>query len=118
MAEILADLDLDQEAIAAAIVYEGTQYADLSLDDIREQLGNGVADLVSGVERMEIMSHMRKSERHDRIQLDNLRRMLLAMVDDVRVVLIKFAERLQVMRAVRHLSDNIKQPIAREVMDL
>lgn len=119
VAEILADLDLPPTALAAAIVYESFQYAELTIDDITEQLGSDVSKLVLGVERMNAI-HLMSTHHgtYSHTQIDNIRKMLIAMVDDVQVVLIKLAERLRVLRTVAYLSDSIKYPIAREVMDI
>jgi len=119
MAEILVDLALDQESIAAAIIYNSVQYSELSIDDIYEQLGDGVGKLVVGVERMNAIHLIRDFDpATNRQQLDNCRKMLLAMADDVRVVLIKLAEHLRVLRTVRHLSDSIKRRVAQETLQL
>lgn len=118
-AEILTDLELDQETIAASIVYECYLNTDLSIDDISEQLNPSVAKLVEGVERMNDINIMRNTKSpHSRSQLDNVRKMLLAIVDDARIVVIKIAERLQSLRSIAHLSETLQQQIAHEVMQL
>lgn len=103
MAEILADLGMDSETLAAAIVYPHTQYAGLSHEDISEHLGQTVAKLVDGVEKMDAMRTLSGSLNRPtshRSQMDNMRKMLLAMVDDVRIVVIKLAERLAMLRTL------------------
>lgn len=120
IAEILVDLDVDTETIAAAIIYDSVQYAELSLEDVEEHLGPKIAKLVAGVERMNAISNMRglASPHQGRHQIDNIRKMLLAMVDDARGVLIKLAERLRVLRTIAPLADAVKRPIARETMEI
>lgn len=120
MAEILVDLEVDQETIAAAIIFESVQYAELNIEDVRDELGDSVARLVSGVERMDAMSNIRLlgENQTSRRQIENIRKMLLAMVDDVRVVLIKLAERLRVLRTVASFNDGMKRAIAKEVFDI
>lgn len=124
MAEILADLDLDQTTLAAAIIYDSVQYAELSLDDVREQLGENVAKLIEGVMRMNTISLMRRSHAAPRrtgshFQAENLRKMLIAMVDNVQVVLIKLAERLRVLRTAAHLDDEqLRHEIAQEALEI
>ena len=88
MADLLADLEVDQETLAAAIIFENVHYSDLSLDDVEEQLGSNIAKLVKGIERMSAMHNVQTLSRssQNKQQLDNIRKMLLAMVDDVRVV--------------------------------
>lgn len=119
IAEILVDLELDPAAISAAIIYESYQQADLTLDDIEEQLGKEVAKLVNGVERMSEIDIVRtQGKQLSHIQSDNIRKLLIAMIDDVRIVLIKLAERLRVLRTISHMPERMKQHIAQEVMDI
>lgn len=119
MAEILVDLDVDSETIAAAIIIDSVQYGELTIEDIAEHLGDNIAKLVVGVERMNAISNMRGMSRmQGRHQIDNIRKMLLAMVDDARGVLIKLAERLRVLRAIAPLSTSIKRPIAIEIQEI
>lgn len=120
MADLLADLGVDKDTLIAAIIFESVHYADLSIDDVDEQLGSNIAKLVKGIERMSALHQLQALNRYpqNRAQIDNLRKMLLAMVDDVRVVLIKLAERLCVLRNATHLSDPIKHQLANEAMDL
>ena len=117
-AEILSDLEMDQATIAAAIISESVEYSDLSIEDVEEQLGAEVAKLVKGVDIMNAIHGFRAGKPNNHNQLDNMRKMLLAMVDDVRVVLIKLAEKLQVLRAIAHLSDSIQKPLAKEAMEI
>lgn len=120
MADILADLEADQEALTAAIIFESVHYADLTLEIVGEQLGEPIAKLVKGVEKMSAIHNLTALNKfpHNRQQLDNVRKMLLAMVDDVRVVLIKLAERLCALRHSSHLPETIRRQIATEVMEI
>jgi GTP pyrophosphokinase len=120
MADLLADLGMDLSSIVAALVFSTVQYADLSLDVIEEQLGSDIARLVKGVLRMNTLSMTPHSIKlsQKQSQLDNWRKMLLAMVDDVRVVLIKLADRLCVLRSIGHLPDAIRRQIAQEAMNI
>lgn len=120
MADLLADLDVDQETLAAAIIFENVHYADLSLDDVEEQLGPNIAKLVKGIERMSAMHNVQSLNKYpqNKQQIDNIRKMLLAMVDDVRVVLIKLAERLCVLRVTSHLPETLRIQIATEAMEI
>ncbi len=117
MADVLADLEVDQETLAAAIIYVSVHYAELSIDDVREQLGDSVARLVDGAEKMSAISIFNKSP-DSKHQIDNMRKMLLAMVDDVRSVLIKLADRLCALRSVAPMSKQMRQNIATEVMEI
>ncbi len=120
MAEILSELNVDDETLAAAIVYSCVRYADLNIEDVAEQLGSRVAKLINGVKEMDAMhnlhEHMGRSQQHATI--DNVRKMLLAMVDDVRVVLIKLAERLCLLRNMSLLSLAEQQREAKATMDI
>jgi GTP pyrophosphokinase len=121
MAEILANLNLDLETLAAAIVYSSAQYADLSLEDISDHLGADVAKLIKGTRQMDAIHslHGQLTQRtHLATTIDNLRKMLLAMVEDVRVVLIKLAERLCILHNMLVFSHVEKQRIARETRDV
>lgn len=115
MAEMLLDLQLDSETIAAAIVYSSVQYAELSIEDVQEHLGQNVAKLIRGVAQMEAMRSMH-SQHHT--QLENVRKMLLAMVDDVRVVLIKLTERVYLLRAATLLNTEEQHKLAQETLNI
>jgi GTP pyrophosphokinase len=120
MADVLADLEADQETIAAAIIFENVHYAGLSIDDVEEQLGSNIAKLVKGIEKMSAINNVQTASRYpqNKHQIDNIRKMLLAMVDDVRVVLIKLAERLCILRAAGQLPEEMKRQHATEAMEL
>ncbi|MDR3501637.1 MAG: GTP diphosphokinase [Legionella sp.] len=120
MADLLADLEVDPETLAAAIIFENVHYSDLSLDDVEEQLGPNIAKLVKGIERMSAMHSFQALNKYpqNKHQIDNIRKMLLAMVDDVRVVLIKLAERLCILRATTHLPEALCIQLATEAMEI
>lgn len=120
MADILADLEVDQETLAAAIIFENVHYADLSIEDIEEQLGPNIAKLVQGIERMSAMRNFQSLNKYpqNKQKIDNIRKMLLAMVDDVRVVLIKLAERLCILRSSSHLPETVRKQLATEAMEI
>lgn len=122
MAEILAELHLDQEAIVAAILYRAVREESLPLLDVRNEFGDNVANLVQGVLRMAAISSIAVST--DSVlgqtgsQIENVRRMLVALVDDVRVALIKLAERTCAIRAVKDAPDDKRIRVAREIFDI
>jgi len=125
MGDVLADLHVDPETLAAGILFENHQYADLSLDVVAEQLGPSVAKLIKGVKRMGALQGMQVLNKlpqdkpvQNKHQLDNIRKMLLAMVDDPRVVLIKLAERLCILRTCAPLPPAIQKQLATEAMDI
>ena len=120
MAEILSDLEVDQETLAAAIIFESVNYADLSIEDVEGQLGENIARLIKGIEKMNAMQNLEALNKYpqSKHQIDNIRKMLLAMVDDVRVVLIKLAERLCILRSSAPLPESYRKQIATEAMEI
>lgn len=124
MAEILADLQLDQDTLVAAILYRAVREEKLALTEVESQFGETVAKLIKGVLRMAAIAYQR-SESEERVfgkqseeQADNIRKMLVAMVDDVRVALIKLAERTCAIRAVKTASPARRRQVSREVSDV
>lgn len=120
MANVLVELEVDQETLVAALLYSCTHDADLTLEDVSEQLTPEIAHLISGVEKMSTLSQMGSdsAELHSKHQIDNLRKMLLAMVDDVRVVLIKLADRLCILRSSAPISTALRKKLANEVSSI
>ena len=122
MAEILAELHLDQETIVAAILYRAVRESKLSLDKLEQQFGPNIAKLIEGVSRMAAISETETAGKpvfgQSDGQLENVRKMLVALVDDVRVALIKLAERTCAIRAVKDASEEKRQKVAREVFDV
>lgn len=120
IADVLADLEVDQETLAAAIIYGSVHYAELSLDDIDEQLSSNITRLVKGIKKMGAISTFQMLGKYpqNKHQIDNIRKMLLAMVDDVRVVLIKLAERLCVLRSSAPMPEAMRKQIATEAMEI
>lgn len=123
MAEILVDLNLDQDALIAAILYRAVREEELPLDTVRDQFGPQVANMIEGVLRMAAIHTQHKSTRaailgQNETQGEAVRKMLVAMIDDVRVALIKLAERTCAIRAVKHAPAARKYKVAREVSDI
>lgn len=122
IAEILADLRLDQESLMAAVLYRAVREGKLPLPQVEKEFGASVANLIEGVRRMAAISaslNPRKSLGLDQqSQVENLRKMLVSMIDDVRVALIKLAERTCAIRAVKNSADEKRYRVAREVFDI
>lgn len=122
MSEILAQLHLNAEAIIVALLYRPVRESRLSLDTIRQQFGESVATLLEGVLRMAAINDTDTSKRRvlgqSDVQVENVRKMLLALVDDVRVALIKLAERTCAIRALKQASDEKRKRVAREIFDI
>jgi len=121
MAEILTDLHLDQDGLVAAILYRAVRESKLPLATVEKDFGKAIAKLIEGVLRMAAISRV-KAERGPVLgqiedQSDTVRKMLVAMVDDVRVALIKLAERTCAIRAVKNNPEK-RYRVAREVADI
>jgi len=118
MAEILLDLHLDKATIAAALVYSSVHYAELNIEDVREHLGDQVAKLVQGTMQMDAIKTLPGLASENHTQLENVRKMLLAMVEDMRVVLIKLAERTIIMRTLGAFDPITTKKFARETLEI
>lgn len=124
MADILADLQLDEDALLAAVIYRSVRENKIELDEVEEFYGEEVAKLVQGVLRMAAI-HSLRNDSDDEVfgkqsdeQTENVRKMLVAMVDDVRIALIKIAERTCAIRAVKNAKEKSKVKVAKEVADI
>ena len=109
-AQILADLGIDPVAVAAALLHDVPEDTEYSLADVEEQFGPEIAHLVDGVTKLSKFS----THTHEQQQAENIRKMFLAMADDIRVVLIKLADRLHNMRTLGYLKAEKQQRIARQ----
>ncbi len=115
VAIILADLELDKESIIAGILHDVVEDTIMTLEEITEEFGPEVALLVDGVTKLTQLSwSMDKVE----IQAENLRKMFLAMAKDIRVILIKLADRLHNMRTLQYMRPEKQREKARETMDI
>lgn len=118
MAEILIEMKLDQESIAAAILTSTIQHTTLPIETIQEKLGESVAKLVASVLKMNVLNNLQTPGARSKTQLDRLRKIFLAMVSDIRVVLIKLAERTCIMRGIKNINPVERKRIAQETMDI
>ncbi len=119
--QTLADLNLDAETLAAAMLHDTVEDTSVTLDDIRKHFGERIAALVDGVTKMDVIHALPARgarTRREQVQAESLRKMLLAMAEDVRVVLIKLADRLHNMRTLGALPAERQQRIARETLDV
>lgn len=121
VANILAELKLDSETIAAAILHDVAEDTEVTAEDIRAQFGDAVAQLVDGVTKMRLIQtfkNLPESDKQERAQTESLRKMLLAMAEDIRVVLIKLADRTHNMRTLAALPAKKRRRIAKETLDI
>jgi len=120
VAQILAELGMDGPTIAAGLLHDTVEDSAISVEDLRQDFGDEVAKLVNGVTKLEEigkLSHLGRRELEDK-EAENLRKMFLAMVDDVRVVLIKLADRLHNMRTLGALPPERQRRFARETLEI
>jgi guanosine-3',5'-bis(diphosphate) 3'-pyrophosphohydrolase len=114
VALVLADMKLDSTAIAAGLLHDAVEDTPVTTEDIVAKFGEQVAHIVEGVTKIDKIQFANREDR----QAENVRKMLLAMVSDVRVVLIKLADRLHNMRTLEHLQPERQRAIARETLDI
>jgi guanosine-3',5'-bis(diphosphate) 3'-pyrophosphohydrolase len=114
VADLLADMKLDVVAIAAGLLHDIVEDTQTPIERIRELFGHDVAHVVEGVTKLGAIPFSSSEER----QAENFRKMLLAMVDDIRVILVKLADRLHNMRTLHHLPEERRVKIAQETRDI
>jgi GTP pyrophosphokinase len=114
VALVLAELKLDPQAIAAGLLHDSVEDTVVTIQDIEREFGAQVAHIVEGVTKISKIDFANKEER----QAENVRKMVLAMVDDIRVVIIKLADRLHNMRTLDALPAERQQQIAKETLEI
>ena len=112
---ILADLEMDKETIVAGMLHDAVEDTDMTLDDVAGEFGEEVALLVDGVTKLGQLNY---SQDKLEVQAENLRKMFLAMAKDIRVIIIKLADRLHNMRTLEFMTPAKQQEKARETMDI
>lgn len=118
MAYSLVPLNVDHELLAAALLYPTWDYADLSLADVEETANKSIAHLLAGTAKMDAVSILHNTQHKNSTQIENCRKMLLAMVEDLRVVLLKLAERLHALQCAHFLPVFAQQKLAGEVLSV
>ncbi len=114
VAEILADLHMREDVIVAGLLHDVVEDTETTTEQLRAAFGDGVAKMVDGVTKIPEL----KYESKEKQQAENLHKMLLSMVNDLRVILIKFADRLHNMRTIGHMTRKQQERIALETMDV
>ena len=122
MADILTDLRVDEDGIIAAIIYRAVRENQITLNHVKKQFGEGVGTLVEGVLRMAAISNIQFSKSEvlgeQKDQLEQAKRLLISIVDDVRVALIKLAERTCAIRSIASAEPEKRIKLAREVFEI
>ncbi|QFU23847.1 GTP diphosphokinase [Shewanella eurypsychrophilus] len=118
--EILAPLNMDIETLQASVIFVAYEAGVFTKESLEETFGSGLATLVRSVETMNAIGALKINEqsRAAEPQIDNIRRMLLAMVEDVRAVVIKLAERICLLREVKNADEETRVLLAREIADI
>jgi guanosine-3',5'-bis(diphosphate) 3'-pyrophosphohydrolase len=114
VALVLAEMKMDSVAVAAGLLHDSVEDTSVTIVDIRKEFGEQVAHIVEGVTKISKIDFATREEQ----QAENLRKMMLAMVDDIRVILIKLADRLHNMRTLEHLPPDRQQKIASETLEI
>ncbi len=114
VALVLAEMMMDPVAVAAGLLHDSVEDTSVTIVDIRKEFGEQVAHIVEGVTKISKIDFATREEQ----QAENLRKMMLAMIDDIRVVLIKLADRLHNMRTLEHLPPDRQQKIAKETLEI
>ncbi len=114
VALVLAEMKMDPVAVVAGLLHDSVEDTSVTIVDIRKEFGEQVAHIVEGVTKISQIDFATREEQ----QAENLRKMMLAMVDDIRVVLIKLADRLHNMRTLEHLQPERQHKIAKETLEI
>lgn len=114
VAKILVDMNMDCESVCAALLHDVVEDTEISYETVKENFGESIADLVDGVTKLGMVSLSTKEER----QAENLRKMLIAMNRDIRVIIIKLADRVHNMRTLEYMSDSKRREKALETLEI
>lgn len=111
---ILVEMGMDTDCVVAALLHDVVEDTDIELDEIKKQFGETIAELVDGVTKLSKISYSNREER----QAENLRKMLIAMSNDIRVIIVKLADRLHNLRTIEVMKPQKQRDKALEVMEV
>jgi GTP diphosphokinase / guanosine-3',5'-bis(diphosphate) 3'-diphosphatase len=111
---ILADIELDQTSIAAAILHDVVEDTDYNLEKVTSEFGNSIARIINGVTKLDKLVFNTREEQ----QVSDIRKMIIAMSEDVRIIIVKLADRLHNMRTLSHLNKEKRKDIANETLEV
>ncbi|MCZ6714016.1 MAG: HD domain-containing protein, partial [Deltaproteobacteria bacterium] len=114
VAEILAEMRLDPITVAAGLLHDTVEDTLASEEELRDQFGEEIADLVAGLTKISKIEFSSRAEH----QAENFRKMLLAMSKDIRVILIKLADRLHNMRTLKYMDEDSRRRISQETLEI
>lgn len=114
VAHILADMQMDETTLAAALLHDVVEDTDITIEDVKKKFGAEVAEIVDGVTKLERISFRSREEE----KAENFRKMFVAMARDIRVVIIKLADRLDNMKTIGHLTEEKQKEKARETLEI
>lgn len=118
VAEVLLSLKLDQETASAGIISGALTVTEPTEELIRKELGDNIAKLIAGIRKIDVVTALQKQKSGNHIQIDKIRKMLLAMATDIRVVIIKLAERLTFLRGIKAIPPEERKRYAQEIFDI
>ncbi len=116
--EILKRIGVDEESLAAAWLYSAWELVDINAEKLRKEFGPSIFSLVSGIKKMDVISRLSNVARDGSSGDENFRKMLIAIIDDVRIVLVRLACQVQRLRAARDLDPEPRQALARETQEV
>ncbi|MCJ7471698.1 MAG: bifunctional (p)ppGpp synthetase/guanosine-3',5'-bis(diphosphate) 3'-pyrophosphohydrolase [Actinobacteria bacterium] len=111
---ILADIELDQTSIAAAILHDVVEDTEYNLEKVTSEFGNSIARIINGVTKLDKLVFNTREEQ----QVSDIRKMIIAMSEDVRIIIVKLADRLHNMRTLSHLNKERRKDIAKETLEV
>ena len=114
VARILTKIEIDTDAIAASILHDVVEDTDVTVEQISEEFNEDIASLVDGVTKLGLLQFETREEQH----AESIRKMIIAMAKDIRVMLIKLADRLHNMRTLQYMTDEKQKAVARETLEI